>query len=246
MVLREIVSTQQQDTRSDADLILDSLMGLLGIREKRKFVLTSENETLTLPVTPWKYQIQTGQLNKTYDILDFGEALVFGNVKLKKLKFSCFFPALHHGYPFIVGDRLEPAACIDRLTKWKEAKSPVRVIITDSPVNLMMAIMELDYKEKDGTRDIEYSLSLTEYRDLNVPAANNEREIDTQTGLRGRPDSEPSKYKTEDWLLKRSDDIVEVFKRLTGSTVNFDSFMNNNNFNLSLPPEVLRGDVLIY
>lgn len=63
----------------------------------------------------------------------------------------------------------------------------MRVIITDSPVNLMMAIMSFSYNEKDGTRDIWYEISFTEYRELNTSAANNDKQIDENTGLKNRP-----------------------------------------------------------
>lgn len=51
----------------------------------------------------------------------------------------------------------------------------------------MMSIMTFSYNEKDGTRDIWYDISFTEYRDLNTPPANNDKEIDETTGLKNRP-----------------------------------------------------------
>ena len=231
MILRTILPEQPAS---------DAWSNLFGnVREKRKFILKQGGETFTLPVTPWKYSVQTGQLNKTYDILDSGEALVFGNRKLQKLKFDCFFPALHHGYPFIVGDRLEPAACIERIIKYKETKEPVRIIITDSPVNMMMTIQTFEYKERDGSRDVDYTLNFTEFRDLNVPAANNEKIIDEQTGLRGRPDVEDSRYKQSAWIERHSDDLIDVYKRTSGGTIDFDAWRTRNNFPLTMPPDVL-------
>lgn len=161
----------------------------------RKVKMTCEGEDLTLPVTPWRYTITTSQNNKVVDILDSGEALLFGNAKLKELKFSCFFPnqERHERHKYIVGDSYSPSECIDQIIKWKESKKPVRVIITDSPVNLVMGIMTFSYKEKDGTRDIWYDIAFNEYRDLNTPPANNDREIDEATGLKSRPtDSQES------------------------------------------------------
>lgn len=155
----------------------------------RKVTISCNNKTLILPVTPWKYQVTTSQNNKVVDILDFGEALLFGNSRLKKLKFSCFFPnqERHEGHKFVIGDTYTPAECIDMIIKWKEAKKPVRVIITDSPVNLMMGIMEFSYHEKDGTRDIWYEISFTEYKKLNTPTANNDSTVNPDTGLKERP-----------------------------------------------------------
>lgn len=170
-----------------ANLIASYLLG--NGREYRKVVLSCEGEELTLPVTPWRYTVTTSQNNKVVDILDFGEALLFGNAKLKQLKFSCFFPdqERHEGHKYLVGDNYSPSECIDQLMKWKEGKKPVRVIITDSPVNLMMGIMTFEYYEKDGSHDIWYEISFDEYKDLNTPPANNDKEINADTGLKNRP-----------------------------------------------------------
>ncbi|MBR1728851.1 MAG: hypothetical protein IJ728_04940 [Selenomonadaceae bacterium] len=172
---------------SKANLIASYLLG--GGGEYRKIILSCEGEELTLPVTPWKYSITTSQNNKVVDILDFGEALLFGNARLKQLKFGCFFPnqERHEGHKFIVGDNYSPTECIDQIIKWKESKEPVRVIITDSPVNFVFGIMDFSYNEKDGSRDIWYEIKFNEYKDLNTPPANNDKQIDENTGLKNRP-----------------------------------------------------------
>ena len=152
----------------------------------RLVVFSTDDDRLVLPVTPWKYSVTTSQNNKVVDIIDYGEYLLFGNAKLKHLKMECFFPRMYHGYPFAIGDQKEPEECVDQIIKWKESKEPVRVIITDSTVNLMMGIMEFTYREKDGSRDLYYSIELDEYRNLNVPSANYQKPIDDGTGLRDR------------------------------------------------------------
>ena len=170
-----------------ANLIASYLLG--GNENYRKVTLSCEGESLTLPVTPWKYTVTTSQNNKVVDILDFGEALLFGNARLKKLKFSCFFPnqERHEGHKYLVGDNYSPAECIDQIDKWKGAKKPVRVIITESPVNLMMGIEDFNFYEKDSSRDIWYDIVFNEYKDLNTPPSNNDKEVNEATGLKNRP-----------------------------------------------------------
>ena len=172
---------------SNANVLASYLLG--GDGEYRTFKLSCEGEEITLPVTPWKYSVTTAQNNKVVDILDSGEALLFGNIKLKTLKFSCFFPnqERHEGHKFLVGDNYSPNECVDQILKWKESKKPVRVIITDSSVNMMMAIMTFNYNEKDFSGDVWYEISFTEYRELNTPAANNDKEVNEETGLKERP-----------------------------------------------------------
>lgn len=174
-----------------------------GNRLRRQVILSGGNERLILPVTPNKYSVTTAQNNQVFDILDTGETLIFGNPKLDKLKFSSFFPAPFHRYPFVVGDTIEPADAVALILKWRTLKNPARVIITDSPVNDNFAIQNFNYEEKDGTRDIYYELSLTAYRPQNLARANNDDKTpDSVTGLRSRSDSETNtsqrlKYATD-------------------------------------------------
>ena len=179
---------------------------------KRQVILSQGKEKFTLPVSPAKYEVQTAQNNKTVDIIDFGEAMLFGNPQLLRLKFSCFFPRLYHGYTsFIVGDNKDATECVEQIVKWKESKKPVRVIITDSPINHMMGIKDFDYDERDGSHDINYTLSFIEYKDLNTPPSNNEKEVNEDTGLKERPETDAPPVSTD--KLKKHRDILEMSKR---------------------------------
>lgn len=184
---KEVLKVKFTTLWSKANVLASYLLG--GKGEYRTVKLSCESEELTLPVTPWKYSVTTAQNNKVVDILDSGEALLFGNIKLKTLKFGCFFPnqESHEGHKYVIDRQNSPAENIDLLTKWKESKKPVRVIITDSPINLMMVIMTFNYNEKDFTGDVWYEISFTEYRELNTPAANNDKQINENTGLKERP-----------------------------------------------------------
>lgn len=191
---------------------------------RRQVVLSSGSEKFTIPITPREYEIKTSQNNKTLDILDFGEAMLFGNARLKRLSFSGFFPHPKHDYPFVIGDVKAPIECVELLTKWKEAKKPIRVIITDSPVNLMMGLKEFTYREKDGTRDIYYKLSFVEYKELNTPSANNDKQIDETTGLKQRTD-EPEN--PESWVDK-ADDILDASKKVYGDYSHWRNIVQSN------------------
>lgn len=191
---------------------------------KRQVILSSNSEKFIVPVTPLNYEVKTAQDNETIDILDFGEAMLFGNAKLKRLSFSCFFPHPKHDYPFVVGDIKTPNEWVELLTKWKEAKKPVRVIITDSPVNLMIGLKEFTYREQDGSRDIYYKVSFIEYKELNTPSANNEKQIDETTGLKKRTDESE---KPESWVDK-ADDILDASKKVYGDYSHWRNIVQSN------------------
>ena len=209
-----------------ADVLANYLAG--GTKQYRAVILkTDEENKLTLPVTPAGYSVTTSQNNKIIDVLDSGEALLFGNTKLKKLKIKGFFPALRHQYPFVTGDVKEPSECVDILTKWKEGKTPVRIIITESPVNLVVGVDSLDFKERDGSRDIYFDLQLTEYRSLNTSPANYTRQIDSATGLRVRTGDAISSW-IQGNLVEKAQDILERSKFAFGDFSHVDTFKSAN------------------
>ena len=78
----------------------------------------------------------------------------------------------------------------------------------------MTGIMKFDYKEQDGSRDIYYALALTEYKDLNTPLANNNKQVDKTTGLKDRPS--PDKKADSAAKLKKAKDVVDVAKKCYG------------------------------
>lgn len=204
-----------------------------GGGSKRTIILSCDGDKLTIPVTPKTYKVQTEQNNRIIDIIDTGEAQLFGNPKLQKLSFSCFFPQPSHSYPFVVGDSKAPSDIVEQIIKWKESKKPVRVIITDSPVNLMMAIKSFDYREQDGSRDIYYDLSFVEWRDLNTLPANNDKQVDEKTGLKKRPTDRPVSKAAQ--AIKRSRDILEASRRAYGKVQYWRSIANANSLkNLAL------------
>ena len=84
------------------------------------------------------------------------------------------------------------------------------MIITDSPINKMMGLKSFNIKE-DGTKDIYYSMEFIEYKDLNTPMANNDKEINNVTGLKERA----SIKNTPDTvtILDDVNDILDTIKK---------------------------------
>lgn len=193
----------------------------------RQIILSCDGERFVVPVTPKTYKVETEQNNRVVDILDTGEAQLFGNRKLKRLSFSCFFPQPNHAYPFVVGDDRSPSECVELLEKWKEGKKAVRVIITDSPVNLMMSIKSFDYREQDGSRDIYYELKFIEWRDLNTPLANNEKQVEKLTGLKKRPVGTTIPPRPSS--IQRARDILDASRKAYGKYKYWRSLRDKNN-----------------
>ena len=188
-------------------------------------ILSQGDERLVLPVTPTKYEVGNEQDNKSVNITQIGEALLFGNPKLITLSFESFLPA--KDYPFIVGDKRKPAEIVALINKWKESKKPIRVIVSDGPINLMMAIMAFPWKKQENTGDLYYTLSLKAYKDLNTSmTADDAKAIDDVTGLKDRPtiNNKPSTAT----LHNKGADILDAAKKAYGNYKHYERIIQSN------------------
>jgi len=195
-----------------------------GARELPTIIISQNEEKLVLPVTPVKYEVGNEQGNKTVDITQIGEVLLFGNPKLKTLSFEGFFPA--KDYPFIVGDKRKPIEIINLIEKWKTSKKPVRVIISDGPINLMMGIESFPYKKQENTGDMYYTLTFKEHKDLNTPATGDDKPVDETTGLKDRP-SVAQKPKTAT-LFSKGSDVLDAAKKAYGNYRHYERIIQSN------------------
>lgn len=203
---------------------LSVIMGKSG-NQYPTIILSQGNERLVLPVTPTKYDVGFEQEHKSVDITQIGEVLLFGNPKLKTLSFDGFFPA--KDYPFIVGDKRKPSEIVSLIEKWSVSKKPVRVIISDGPINLMMAIMSFPWKKQENTGDLYFTLSFKEYKDLNTSTVSDEtKAVDSITGLKDRPTMESKP--TTATLFNRGSDVLDAAKKAYGNYKQYERIIQSN------------------
>ncbi len=205
---------------------LSLLSNVLGnTREHPTIIISQGDERIVLPVTPSQYNVGIEQGNTSVTITQIGEALLFGNPKLTTLSFDGLLPA--KDYSFIVGDKRKPIELISIIQKWMQSKQPVRVIISDGPINLMMAIMSFPYKKRDNTGDIYYSLFFKEYKDLNTSSViDYTKSIDAVTGLKDRPNINTKP--TTATLFNRGSDILDAAKKAYGNYRHYERIIQSN------------------
>ncbi|WP_127133493.1 hypothetical protein [Veillonella caviae] len=205
---------------------LSLLSNVLGnTREHPTIIISQGDERIVLPVTPSQYNVGIEQGNTSVTITQIGEALLFGNPQLTTLSFDGLLPA--KDYSFIVGDKRKPIELISIIQKWMQSKQPVRVIISDGPINLMMAIMSFPYKKHDNTGDIYYSLFFKEYKDLNTSSViDYTKSIDAATGLKDRPNINTKP--TTATLFNRGSDILDAAKKAYGNYRHYERIIQSN------------------
>lgn len=123
-----------------------------------------DTEGFRLPVNPSEIEMRGQGQGVEYTVLKLGEINVIKEPRLTEIKFGSIFPAQR--YPFVVGQTLlEPSVYVNLIEKWKNEQQVVRLIVVGGSIdiNMTVSIEDFVWREKAGSSDVEFELSLKRY-----------------------------------------------------------------------------------
>lgn len=124
--------------------------------------INNREQVIQLPIVPREFQIGSPHGNETFKTISQGEIKLIGLRELKTLSIASFFPA--KDYPFSRNKTYKAWEYVEIIESWADRRKPIRVIITDTPINLAMTIDNFEYGPRDGSGDVYYTLSLSEFK----------------------------------------------------------------------------------
>ena len=179
--------------------------------------------SISIPVLPSEYKVQSKQNNQTENIIGIGEISLKGKRGLRSVSFSSFFPFRKDSSYCRKGRILKPLQYVNAIERMKQLGT-VKLIITGSPVRMTCTIDSFEWGENDGTGDIFYTLSLKEYRYVNATQSSviqdNAGGESASAAVQGNQETartEP-KVSTQEYIVKKGDTLTSIAKRLTGSS----------------------------
>lgn len=123
--------------------------------------VNNREEVICLPVLPAEFTISKPQNNDTFETATQGDLKLMGSTGLKSITWSSFFPI--RDYPFL-RDRSNTAfGYLYTIDTWIAKKLPIRLIITETPINMACCVDDFSYTiKKDG--DMYYTITLSEVK----------------------------------------------------------------------------------
>ena len=124
------------------------------------------------------------------------------------------------------------------LEKWKTSTQPIRVIISDCDFNLAMSIDKLTKKHREGDKDVYYTLELSEYRFLNVPAVQVESQQQSDTnGLNNRPNTQTT---PKSYTVVSGDCLWNISKKYYGDGSQYTKIYEANKGTIGSNPNLIK------
>lgn len=212
-----------------------------------EFLLKQNQDSLWLPVPPSEFTIPREINSSAFNVEGYGEVNFIGKRKLQTLSISSFFPK--EAYYFCQYTKFpEPYDCVNLISKWQDSGKPIRLIISETPVNMECSIERFEYGENDGTGDVNFQLDLKEYRRIEAVS-----EIVGQKGDYNKVSVNAAnstinavrpvtKVVPETYTVKSGDTLWAIAKKFTGDGMNYKDIAKNNN--IKNPDRIYVGQVL--
>lgn len=124
--------------------------------------INNREQVIQLPVVPSEFKISSPMNNETFTTINQGDLKMIGQRGLKSLTIESFFPA--KDYPFLRSREYFGWQYVDIIEAWIDRRVPIRLIATNTPINMAMTIENFEYGPQDGSGDIYYSLQLSEFK----------------------------------------------------------------------------------
>jgi hypothetical protein len=127
------------------------------------YIYTNDrNEVIRLPVVPTEVMVRSPQKNEIFESISLGELKTIGTKGLKTLSLSSFFPS--KDYPFLKDRTYKGFEYSDIIERWRSSGLPMRLMVTETNINMPITIDEFEYGIKDASKDVVYNMTISEFR----------------------------------------------------------------------------------
>jgi len=117
--------------------------------------VNNREQILQLPVVPPEFTITKPRKNDVFETATQGDLKLLGTEGLKGITINSFFPV--RDYPFLRSRAYKGFEYVYIIDTWLNAKLPIRLIVTETPINMAVTVDNFEYTIKqDG--DLYYTL----------------------------------------------------------------------------------------
>ncbi|MFA9457434.1 LysM peptidoglycan-binding domain-containing protein [Halalkalibacter sp. AB-rgal2] len=200
------------------------------------------NQALIFPVSPEDVQVQTESKTVSLSTLNLGTIEISRGRLPKKITWTAFLPGRSRKLPGVSSSN--PNSIVQQIENWM--KVPIRakllrLIITDTNINIPVFIETFDPKYSGGFGDIFYTITLMEWRELDI------KDVNLPAPVRPKPPATTQSTSQRNYTVKSGDTLWGIARKYTGNGIRWTEMWSMNksrsrskNPDLIYPGEVFR------
>ncbi|MFZ7103378.1 MAG: LysM peptidoglycan-binding domain-containing protein [Peptococcaceae bacterium] len=204
------------------------------------YLRDKSGQLITFPLSPQKVEVRSGALLQSFNIVQLGEIKIPRGNSVTGISWEGMLPGEARKEMPYVQNWQEPQAVVERIERYKTAGEKLRLLITESPLNLDVYIETFAYSWQGGFGDVQYRLNLVQVRELNIFSTTE------QSGSAAAQTARSSPPPPKTYTVKPDDTLYGIAKKLLGNGGRYLEIYQLNrdiigeDYNLIIPGQVFR------
>ena len=204
------------------------------------YLLSPDGQDLHFPVNPPEVTVEGVKKIETVSIINIGDVDFPVGDELAGISFSSFFPRDYDPSYCQYASIPTPETALGRLNAWCTAGKPVRLLITETLVNVLVLITRVTHRYVGGEPgDIYFELTMRQWREVKVRTAA-QAQAASQRGIAiktsPRPDTKPVPKVYE---VKPGDTLWKIAKIQLGDGSRWQEIYTNNKSTIGSNPNLI-------
>lgn len=189
-------------------------------------------------VLPPEYELASESNNTQVTVNSLGEISLLGKRRLKNVSFSSFFPG--QKYSFCEYSSFPAPMESVRLIEDMKNNGVLHITMTGTPVNMDCTIESFTWGENDGSKDINFTLELKEYRKVKLKTKEQKEPVPQTQKVTPAVTERPAKeVASTTYTVVKGDNLSRIAKILTGTTANWKAILAQNKETIGGNPNLI-------
>jgi len=204
------------------------------------YLLSPDGQDLHFPVNPGEVTVEGAKKIETVSIINIGDVDFPVGDERTGISFSSFFPRDYDRSYCQYASIPTPEEALGRLIEWQTNGKPIRLLITETSINMLVLIARITHRYVGGEPgDIYYELSMRQWREVKVrTAAQAQAASQGGTAISATPRAD-TKPVPKVYEVKSGDTLWKIAKLQLGDGSQWENIYNNNQGVIGANPNLI-------